>query len=84
LAKQALALKKLKLVIFSGPILMTLKAVTKPSLLASPVPPTSWASQNPVAEVLVVGFVLGLVPQLLTANASASSVRNASFFMYRP
>src|SRR5579862_6025205 len=83
LAKQALELMKLKPVTSSGPLFSTLNSVTKFSLLASPVPPISWASQEPVADVLVTVDGL-LVPQPLTANSSASSIRIASFFMYRP
>jgi len=82
-AKHAPELINPKPVISRGPLLVTEKAVTKFSLLASPVPPVSRASQLPLADVLVT-LVGVLLPQLETAKASASNVRNASFFMYRP
>jgi hypothetical protein len=75
---------KLKPVTSSGPELVTENAVTKFSLLASAVPPINVASQFPLVAVLVVLLELLLLPQPQTASSSASKIRIASFFMYRP
>ena len=87
LAKHAPALMKLKPVMSSGTLAplftVKVKAVTKFNWLAAPVPPVNWASQFPVVDVVTVVEGL-LVPQLQTAISSASSIRIASFFMYRP
>jgi hypothetical protein len=83
-AKHEPALKKLKPVISSGPLLNTVNVVTKFSKLASPMPPVIWASQFPVVEVLMVEVGVVFVPQLQTKISSASSIRIASFFIYRP
>ncbi len=90
--KHGPALKKLKPVMSRGwllwPVkLVKLSAVTKFNWLATwpatPLFPTSWASQFPL--VVVVTVLRGvLLPQPETASSSASMTRSASFFMYLP
>src|SRR4029077_3193225 len=83
-AKHDPALKKPKPVTLSGPLLVTVKVVTKFSRLACSVPPVSCASQFPVAWVFVVFDGAPLVPHPQTASSSASRTTRASFFMNRP
>src|SRR5437879_12276217 len=83
-AKHDPALKKPKPVTLSGPLLVTVKVVTKFSRLACSVPPVSCASQFPVAWVFVVFDGAPLVPHPQTASSSANRANRASFFMNRP
>ena len=83
-AKHAPELKKLRAVIFKGPLLVTENEVTKFRRLACCVPPVRIASQSPVVDVLFVVDVFGLVPQAHSAIASDSRITNGSFSMHLP
>lgn len=79
LVKQVPALKKPKPVMSSGPLSVSVKAVTKFSWLAGPWPPVNCTSQLPL--VVVFCSVEGLVvPQPQTASSSTSNIRIARIF----